>query len=507
MFGNRRKGSAALVAVLLSLLLLSACGPTVTPVVIRDNKRSLTLTAAAMPSPSPTGPTAVPTATSTPYVRATDTPDLDLSQPIVQVGSEVITLGDFRARVRYERFSSLEEVRRGVALIGLSSLNFTVPGKNPAADRVAAVFNTLANSQAFGVQVYEIMLREVILRHEYERRALTLNPSDVQAYWIRRFNLQREADPSAAVGAPLEVYLEEAVRYSGMSREAIMGIAESFVRAAALQPIIVREVSKEPRLETFNAKRILSRTQNDAETALAFLQEGGDFREAVCRYSIDPGAHGSRGDTGFTTRSGLNFAESASVIAAEIGAVVGPFSTSLGWQIFKISDKRRNPDGDAEIRAQAITVATETLAQQIVTRAKTGEDFSTLVCLYSLGKDAGDGGNLGSVGVDVLSPELARLINASAENGLFGPVQTANGYEIALIENRKVDIPNPEELDRAAEQTFIKWQLEQVQSGTVVQVSEVWRNAIPTDPLPIQVAPFLTEASFGLPTLVPTATP
>ena len=283
MFGNRRKGSAALVAVLLSLLLLSACGPTVTPVVIRDNKRSLTLTAAAMPSPSPTGPTAVPTATSTPYVRATDTPDLDLSQPIVQVGSEVITLGDFRARVRYERFSSLEEVRRGVALIGLSSLNFTVPGKNPAADRVAAVFNTLANSQAFGVQVYEIMLREVILRHEYERRALTLNPSDVQAYWIRRFNLQREADPSAAVGAPLEVYLEEAVRYSGMSREAIMGIAESFVRAAALQPIIVREVSKEPRLETFNAKRILSRTQNDAETALAFLQEGGDFREAVCR--------------------------------------------------------------------------------------------------------------------------------------------------------------------------------------------------------------------------------
>jgi hypothetical protein len=40
----------------------------------------------------------------------------------------------------------------------------------------------------------------------------------------------------------------------------------------------------------------------------------------------------------------------------------------------------------------------------------------------------------------------------------------------------------------------------------VTALSDAWHAAIPDDPLPRQVAPFMIEENFGLPTPGPTAT-
>src|SRR5689334_9192742 len=100
--------------VLFATCFLVACSPAATPIVIRDQSAAQTRTAAVAPTLTPTGPTATPTITPTPYVRPTDDPKLALDLPIVRVGSETITLGQFRHRVRYERFMSLDSARRVV---------------------------------------------------------------------------------------------------------------------------------------------------------------------------------------------------------------------------------------------------------------------------------------------------------------------------------------------------------------------------------------------------------
>src|SRR5258706_4779848 len=110
---------------LLLCLFLSACGPAATPIVIQDNSGEATLTARAAPTRTPSGPTRTPTMTPTPYSRPTEDPALALDQPVVRVGDEMITLGQFRQRVRYERFAALDNARRLVERIGLDAFQQT----------------------------------------------------------------------------------------------------------------------------------------------------------------------------------------------------------------------------------------------------------------------------------------------------------------------------------------------------------------------------------------------
>ncbi len=490
------------------LFLAAGCNSVLppTPIVIRDTRSDQTATAAALPTRTPSEPSPTPTATSTPYIRPTDAPTLDLALPLVTVGDETITLGDFRARVRYERFAALDNVRRAVQTLGLKAFDLSQPGANRPADFVAGIFNTLANSDAFGAQIYDILLREAVIRQEFARRGLTLPSDDVRAYWIRRFELQRDPNAAESVQAPLAAYRAEAVRYSGLTVKQIDSVAESFVMATMLKPIIVRELGETPRLESFNAKRIIARSESDARAALDLIKTGGDFRAGACRYSIDAAARGTGGDTGFLTRAVLTFPGAERLFGAEVGAAVGVFQTPLGWQVYHITEKRTNADGDAQIRAAVITVSGENVAADILKRAQGGEDFGSLVCQYSLTTGGGLGGELGRVGVEVFAPEVARAVQAGGAETLFGPLETAAGWEVVQITDRQLDIPQPEELDKAADRAFSRWQTQKIASAYVTQHSDVWRAAVPRDPLPREVAPYLTEENFGLPTPPPTST-
>src|SRR5258706_15976517 len=122
---------------LLMLGMISACGPNATPVVIRDQRVSETRTAVLAPTLTPTGPTPVPTLTSTPYNRPTDDSSLELDRAVVRVGNQTITLGQFRQRVRFERFMSLDSARRLIEELGLPKL-LRDPAQNKALEYVMA---------------------------------------------------------------------------------------------------------------------------------------------------------------------------------------------------------------------------------------------------------------------------------------------------------------------------------------------------------------------------------
>ncbi len=494
---------------LASTLLLGACGPAVTPEVIRDTRSEFTQTALARPSATPTGPTRTPTPTSTPYTRPTDAATLDLDQPLARIGDQTLTLGQFRARVRYERFAALDEARRIVEIVGLQAVNLSAVGENLAADRIAAIFNSLANSTNFGYQIYDVLLREAVIRAEFAARSLTVPQSDLDGYWIRRFNLQTAADPRAALAEELPRYLEQAARYSGMAEAAILETAESFVMATLLQPIIGRESAAQPAVLSLRVKRLIAASFADAEAAKAAIEGGEPFRSVACRLSIDPAVRGQSGALGFLSRSGLprGLPNPSAILNAEQGSITEPQQSPLGWHVFQVGEKRRDADGEQLANLAMIVVASQPLAQEIAARARGGEDFGALACQFSLdAASSGNGGDYGFVDAAALPLEWARALAGNPENGLYGVLQTAAGYELLLVEDRRVNIPNPQEVERAVESAFRDWQARRL-AVDLITVSEVWRQAIPTDPLPRQVAPFLTEETFGLPTPAPTAAP
>ncbi len=504
----------ALTVILVVLLtsLLAACGgsgPIATPIVIQDTSGESTLTAAVRPTSTHAGPTGTPTMTSTPYTRPTDDPALSLNQPIVRIGDEVITLGQFRQRVRYERFAALDNARRLIERVGLEKLNFATPGENPTADSVAAIFNTLANSNAFGYQVYDIMIRESIIRQEFKARSLTLDPKDVRDYWVRYLDMQTVPNVDAVLPKAEDDYTATAMTYSGLSRDAIRQIFEAFVMGLDLRSVIGKERIGPLGVLQIKARHIVTRTQTDADAAMARLKKGDDFRLVACQSSTDPATRGKGGAVGYVTRG--QFLPGAknvdAVFKANAGDIVGPLQSLQGWYLVRVNNRRTNADGDPEADVQTLLVGTEALANELKGRAQQGEDFGMLACMYSLDSNAGNGGDLGYIDPGTLSANAAQAIRATADKGLFGPFATAQGFEIVLVEDRKVNVPKPGDISDAEQKAFTAWQTETASSNYVAALNDVWKKAIPADPLPRDVSPLMREENFGLPTVAPTIMP
>jgi parvulin-like peptidyl-prolyl isomerase len=491
------------VIVIIGIVGLTACGPSATPEVIQYTSVVPTLRRTNTPS----GPT-TPTITPTPYIRPTDDPTLTLDQPIVRVGEETITLGQFRQRVRYERFAALDNARRLIERVGVENINLQQPDSGGTSGVVAGIFAALADPNAFGREVYNTMIRESIIRQEYKARGLTLNPKDVRDYWVRYFDLQLESDIDAALAKAQEEYNTRSIAFSGITHDEITRIGEAAVIALDLRLIIGRE-NANLNVTQVKIRRLIARSQADADAALAQIKRGDPFRSAACQYSIDPAVRGQGGDLGYVTRGQLpaGLKDVDLIFKASAGEIVGPLESPLGWHLFKVKDQRKNADGDTQFNAQTILVATESLAKDLKQRAEKGEDFAALVCAHSLDKNAGNGGDLGYVDPFTLPDEVANAIQASSGYGLLGPIATKQGFEIIQYEDRKTNVPNLEQVGAAQTRAYNTWLSAKASSNDVVTLNQIWQQAIPADPLPRDVSPLMREERFGLPTAQPAATP
>lgn len=507
------------IGIALATLALSACATSATPEVVRDFSRANTLTQEAQPTLTPTGPTITPSASPTPFVRRTDSPALDLNLPIVKIGDTTITLGEFRGRVRYERFRALNNARQAIERTGLARFNFAnADGRDQLVTNVAAVFNTLANADGYGREIYDVVLREAVIRHEFQVRGLTLAPNIMDSWWKRELNLQNTPDADAQFPVIKDQYINVVIMYTGLTRTQIEQIAEANQIATDFRVEFAKTV-KLPSPITYQLQRLQFNSSTDADAAYQALKGGMPFREVVCQYSSDPAQIGNGGTRTNVGRadlvSGLQGVDS--LFAAEPGAIIGPLNSPLGWHIYKINAKATDSDGNTRVDLQSIQVATETLAQQIVaevnrngTNSPSG-DFAKLACRYSLDSTNGNAGSYTGLHPEDLPLAVSRALNALPDKdakGLLPVITVGDGtFEIVNLLERKVTVPKPQDVSDEVTRQFQAWQKAQAESTLVTTLTDAWKTAVPGDPLPRDVATFMTEENFGLPTPVPTGSP
>lgn len=96
---------------------------------------------------------------------------------------------------------------------------------------------------------------------------------------------------------------------------------------------------RETRFERLRARHILVETEDEAEGALARLEDGEDFAVVAEEISIDPGSGAAGGDLGEFTRGRMvpEFEEAA--FAAEVGEVVGPVESQFGFHIIEVTER------------------------------------------------------------------------------------------------------------------------------------------------------------------------
>ncbi|MBC7814917.1 MAG: hypothetical protein H7175_27415, partial [Burkholderiales bacterium] len=181
------------------------------------------------------------------YVIPPDPEGVDVSLAIAAVRDQPITLGAFRARVRYERWRYFETLLHLVRENGISALD---PNdlENPQAGAVQNVATLLSDQATFGLLVYEAMIRESIYHNELQARMLEVDPCAVNRGWSVTLSLPIPTDCQVApeFEAARADYIQRATIFSGMSDAEIEQTIISRVEVETVQAAIAVEATPPP---------------------------------------------------------------------------------------------------------------------------------------------------------------------------------------------------------------------------------------------------------------------
>jgi len=97
-------------------------------------------------------------------------------------------------------------------------------------------------------------------------------------------------------------------------------------------------------------------------------------------------------------------------------------------------EQHKNEYGkSASVHLQEIVVADSAQAQDVVRRARGGEDFASLARTLSSAGSRATGGDLGQVNPGDMNPELARVVGALPAGGVSDPIALDNGFRIVRV--------------------------------------------------------------------------
>ncbi len=188
-----------------------------------------------------------------------------------------------------------------------------------------------------------------------------------------------------------------------------------------------------------------------AETALAQIRQGGDFRQAAASYSDAPDAL-QGGDMGWRPTGRLPTIFLQALKDMKVGQVSDIVRSPAGFHVLKLNDKRGNdsPILVNQTHARHILVRLNEVVSENDARNRLAElkdrieneaDFAELARLHSDDTTAARGGELGWVSPGDTVPEFERAMAALQPGQVSQPFKTAFGWHIVqVLERREQDM-------------------------------------------------------------------
>lgn len=191
----------------------------------------------------------------------------------------------------------------------------------------------------------------------------------------------------------------------------------------------------------------INTAQSKAENIVKRLRQGADFRPLAMAQSSSRTALDG-GDLGWRKEAQLPSLFAAIVPAMKVGDIAGPISSSSGFHIIKLNNKR---GGSVKLVTQYKTrhilispnelrdeKAAKLQAEDIYKRIVQGEDFTMLAREFSDDPGSGaQGGELGWVNVGDMVPEFNQTMLDTAVGQLSAPFKTQFGWHILQVEDKR----------------------------------------------------------------------
>jgi foldase protein PrsA len=201
-------------------------------------------------------------------------------------------------------------------------------------------------------QVFNELVEQELIRQGAPNLGISVTATDVEA----EIAAQRESaggDESWQQSLALNNYSEE--EWFAAQEDALLTM---YVRNTLLEPYLGD-------VEQVNARHIVVRTLEEAETVMNRLNAGEGFATLAAELSIDVTTRDTGGNLGWFARNELFYPNLEEVaFNLEVGQIAGPVATSIGYHIIQTMDKAMRPVEVERLQTVSVNVFNTWLDEQ-----------------------------------------------------------------------------------------------------------------------------------------------
>ena len=324
---------------------------------------------------------------------------LVLDLPVATVNGEEITTGDYRNRVKYERFMLEEQYQQ----ILQQQTQLAQSGDDQLAELLGPQFQQMANQilqqrSIVDRQTVNTMIEDRLVEAESASRGITVSDEEISEY-INQFLAGRlggltdqsasatstaraEASATAALWTPTPTFTPSPTitftqqitptptlaatptpaptpTLSVIGTDTLSAEYTNWLTTLAenvdideptyrriMRTVVLRNKLRDALAEELpaaaeqsRARHILVETEEEANTVIERLKAGEEFAELAAELSTDPGSAANGGDLGFVPRGRFIPSVDEAVFNLPIGEVSEPIESQFGWHIVEVLER------------------------------------------------------------------------------------------------------------------------------------------------------------------------
>jgi peptidyl-prolyl cis-trans isomerase D len=374
-------------------------------------------------------------------------------QPVARVGSEVITIRQWQERVRYQRFTLINQYDQEYQVA-------TIFGMDPSTDpTLSQIQSELNNSNTLASNTLDQMINEIVTRNEANKLGISVSPQEITDGMQSAFFYYPKGTPTPTV-APTP-WLGPTLNATQFAMVSPTPTETSIPSATPTQTPAVTETPTLPTASTPTPVPSLTPTETILTTITPYTTAG--YQRNINQFLSKAAAQGVPGlDSSF-----LHQITQEQLYATKV----------LEYLTKDVSDTQD------QVWARHILTPDQTSALAASASLKAGADWTTLSTKISLDSTTSStGGDLGWFPKGIQDPATDQAAFALQVGQISDPVKTQNGWEIIQVLGHAVRPVDSTTLQQLKAQIFQTWVDNAVKKTAITKYDNIWKNNVPVAP-------------------------